>query len=130
MAQRIVLDEENIKKEFLQRNAEFAEKAVKSAKKRRIDELSQLMQIAYEDRMKGKMPEDICVEFILLRRPRLRYDSLRVVLRKTTPFNSVSWVLLAKEKPSQTQKGSTGYCLVAEVGILRYAPWRSRCALG
>lgn len=70
MAQRIVLDEDAIRKEFIRHNAELADKAVKTAKKelqakkRRIDELSQLMQIAYEDRMKGKMPEDICVEFI------------------------------------------------------------------
>lgn len=70
MAQRIVLDEEAIRKEFIRHNAELEEQAVKSAKKelqtkkKRIDELSRLMQIAYEDRMKGKIPEDICVEFI------------------------------------------------------------------
>lgn len=33
-------------------------------KKNRIDELSRLMQIAYEDRMKGKMPEELCFSFI------------------------------------------------------------------
>ena len=51
-------------------NAELADKAIKSAKKelqakrKRTEELSRLMQIAYEDRLKGKMPEDICISFI------------------------------------------------------------------
>ena len=70
MAQRVVLDEDVIRKEFERQNEELADKAIKTAKKdlqtkkKRIEELSRLMQIAYEDRMKGKMPEDICVEFI------------------------------------------------------------------
>ena len=48
----------------------LADKAIKSAKKelqakrKRTEELSRLMQIAYEDRLKGKMPEDICLNFI------------------------------------------------------------------
>ena len=70
MAQRIVLDEGAIRAEFIRHNAELADKAIKFAKKelqtkqKRSEELSRLMQIAYEDRMKGKIPEDICVEFI------------------------------------------------------------------
>ena len=46
------------------------EKSIKAAKKElqgkrnRIEELSRLMQLAYEDRLKGKMPEDICISFI------------------------------------------------------------------
>ena len=70
MAQRIVLDENAVREEFMQRNAELADNAVKSAKKelqakhKRVEELSRLMQIAYEDRLKGKMPEDICLHFI------------------------------------------------------------------
>ena len=70
MAQRIVLDEEAIREEFLRHNAELAETAIKTAKKelqtkrKRTEELSHLMQIAYEDRLKGKMPEDICLGFI------------------------------------------------------------------
>lgn len=70
MARRITLDEENIKKEFLRQKAELADKTVKTAKKelqtkhKRIEELSRLMQVAYEDRVKGKMPEDICLNFI------------------------------------------------------------------
>ena len=70
MAQRIVLDEKTIREEFMRHNAELADKAIKSAKKelqakrKRTEELSRLMQIAYEDRLKGKMPEDICIGFI------------------------------------------------------------------
>lgn len=70
MAQRIILDEENIKNEFIRHNAELADNAIKSAKKelqikhKRTEELSRLMQLAYEDRLKRKMPEDICLTFI------------------------------------------------------------------
>ena len=70
MAQRIVLDEKAIREEFIRHNAELADKALKSAKKelqvkrKRTEELSRLMQLAYEDRLKGKMPEDICIGFI------------------------------------------------------------------
>ena len=68
MAQRIVLDEKSIREEYIKHNAELADKVVKSAKKelqskrKRIDELSRLMQVAYEDRVKGIMPEDICLD--------------------------------------------------------------------
>ena len=70
MAQRIVLDEKTIREDFIRHNAELADQAIKSAKKglqikrKRKEELSRLMQIAYEDRLKGKMPEDICISFI------------------------------------------------------------------
>ena len=70
MAQRIVLDEKTIREEFIRHNAELSDKAIKSAKKelqakrKRTEELSCLMQVAYEDRGKGKMPEDICIGFI------------------------------------------------------------------
>ena len=70
MAQRIVLDEKTIREDFIRHNAELADQAIKSAKKglqikrKRKEELSRLMQLAYEDRLKGKMPEDICIGFI------------------------------------------------------------------
>ena len=70
MARRIVLDEKTIREEFIRRNAELADKAIKAVKKelqgkrKRKEELSRLMQVAYEDRVKGKMPEDICIGFI------------------------------------------------------------------
>ena len=70
MAKRIVLDEKTIREDFIHHNAELADKAVKTtkkelqAKRKRVEELSRLMQVAYEDRVKGKMPEDICIGFI------------------------------------------------------------------
>lgn len=70
MAHRIVLDEERIKEEFLRHNAELADKAIKTArrelqtKQKRLEELSRLIQVAYEDRVKGNMPEDICFGLI------------------------------------------------------------------
>jgi len=70
MAQRIVLDEKAVREDFIRHNAELADKAVKTAKRelqvkrKRIEELSRLMQVAYEDRVRGKMPEDICIGFI------------------------------------------------------------------
>ena len=70
MAQRIVLDEKAVREDFIRHNAELADQAIKSAKKglqikrKRKEELSRLMQLAYEDRLKGKMPEDICIGFI------------------------------------------------------------------
>ena len=70
MAKRIVLDEKTIREEFIRHNAELADAAIKKAKKdlqtkqKRIAELSRLMLVAYEDRVKGKMPEEICIGFI------------------------------------------------------------------
>lgn len=70
MAQRIVLDEDAIREEFLRHNAELADNAVKSAKKelqskkRRSEDLSRMIKVAYEDRVKGKIPEDICIGLI------------------------------------------------------------------
>ena len=70
MAKMIVLDEDSIREEFVRHNAELRDQSVKSVKKqlqvkrRRTEELSRLMQTAYEDRVNGKMPEDICIGFI------------------------------------------------------------------
>lgn len=70
MAQRITLDEAAIREEYLQRNAELADKAAKTARKelqikrKRIDELNRLIQLAYEDRARGKMPEEVWFGFI------------------------------------------------------------------
>ena len=70
MAQRIVLDEKAVREDFIRHNAELADQAIKStkkelqAKRKRKEELSRLMQVAYEDRVRGKMPEDICIGFI------------------------------------------------------------------
>lgn len=70
MAQRIVIDKKTIREEFIHHNAELADTTIKKtqkelqAKQKRTEELSRLMQLAYEDRLKGKMPEDICISFI------------------------------------------------------------------
>ena len=70
MAKQIVLDEKTIREEFVRRNAELADAAVKKnqkelqTKQKRVAELSRLVQVAYEDRVKGKMPEEICIGFI------------------------------------------------------------------
>ena len=65
-----MLDEKTIREEFIRRNAELADSAIKAVKKelqgkrKRKEEISRLMQVAYEDRVNGKMPEDICIGFI------------------------------------------------------------------
>ena len=69
-AKYITLDEQAVREEFMRYNAELTDSTVKSARKelrtkqKRLEELSRLMQVAYEDRVKGKMPEDICIGFI------------------------------------------------------------------
>lgn len=69
-AKYITFDEKAVREEFIRHNAETAENNMKSvkrtlnAKQKRIEELSRLTQTAYEDRVKGIMPEDVCVEFI------------------------------------------------------------------
>ena len=70
MAKYIALDEQTAREEVIKHNAELTDSAVKAAQKelkakqKRLGELSRLMQVAYEDRVKGKMPEDICISFI------------------------------------------------------------------
>ena len=70
MAQKIVLDEDEIKKEFIRQNAELADKSLKASRKslqskqKRVEELGRLIQNVYEDKVNGKMPEKTCFEFI------------------------------------------------------------------
>ncbi len=70
MAQRITFNEDVIREELVRQNTEIADKAVKLAKRellaknKRIEELNHLIQLAYEDRAKGKMPEEVCFGFI------------------------------------------------------------------
>ncbi|MCM1360180.1 MAG: recombinase family protein, partial [Corallococcus sp.] len=69
-AKYIILDEKTVREDFMRHNAELTDNAVKTAqkelktKRKRLEELSRLMQVAYEDRVKGKMPEEICLNFI------------------------------------------------------------------
>ncbi len=70
MARRIELNESEVRKEFMRRNAELVDSTLKSSKRelkskqKRLEELSHLMQEAYEDKVKGKIPENICISFI------------------------------------------------------------------
>ena len=70
MAKTVTLDEYAVREEFIRHNAELADNAIKSAKnelqakRKRTEEISRLIQVAYEDRVKGKMPEDVCIGFI------------------------------------------------------------------
>ena len=70
MAKRIVLDEKSIREEFIRHNTELADVEIKKNKKelqfkqKRAEELIRLIQTAYEDRVKGKIPEDIYIGFI------------------------------------------------------------------
>ncbi len=69
-AKSVSLDEEAIRKQFIERRAELSENADKNAKrelqtkKARAAELKKLIEMAYEDRMKGKLPEEVCIGFI------------------------------------------------------------------
>ena len=69
-AKIVAEDEEGIRKRFIRRNAMLAEqsdketaKAIKT-KRARIAALDDLMSKAYEDKLLGKMPEELCMKFI------------------------------------------------------------------
>lgn len=65
-----MLDEEEIRNDFIKHNAELADASIKKTKKdlklkqKRIEELDKLIQSIYEDKVKGKMEEDVCFGFI------------------------------------------------------------------
>lgn len=67
MAKHVAHDEQATREELIRYNDELEDKTMKSAKKelqnkrKRIEELSRMMQAAYEDKVKGKIPEDICI---------------------------------------------------------------------
>ena len=69
-AKIVTEDEDGIRQRFIERNALLAKQsdkeAVKSiqAKKARIATLDDLMSKAYEDKLLGKMPEELCMKFI------------------------------------------------------------------
>ena len=81
-AKIVAEDEEGIRQKFIERNAILTEQsnkaAVKSirAKKSRIASLDELMSKAYEDKLLGKMPEELCLKFID------RYAAEQETLRK------------------------------------------------
>ena len=81
-AKIIAEDEEEIRKRFIERNALLAKQSDKEAiksiqvKKTRITTLDDLMSKAYEDKLLGKMPEDLCMKFID------RYTAEQEILRR------------------------------------------------
>ena len=70
IARYVALDEQSARDEFIRHNAELTDSTVKSARKvlgikqKRIGELTRLIQVAYEDRVNGKMPEEFCFRVI------------------------------------------------------------------
>lgn len=69
-AKYVAFDEEAVRRKLMERSAELSENADKNAKrelqskKARTAELKKLIEMAYEDRLKGKLPEDVCLGFI------------------------------------------------------------------
>ena len=67
MAKRIVLDEKSIREEFIRHNAELADEAIKKPRKNCRQSKNATKNwhgLSDEDKVKGKIPEDICVDFI------------------------------------------------------------------
>ena len=69
-AKSVSVDEDSIRKQFMERSVELSENANRNlkrelqTKKVRAAELKKLIEMAYEDRMKGKLPEEMCIGFI------------------------------------------------------------------
>lgn len=66
----VITDEATIRRKFLEKNAKLTQEKVKTAqielkrKSKRLAELDGLIESAYEDKVKGKMPEDICIKLL------------------------------------------------------------------
>ena len=81
-AKIVAEDEEGIRQRFIERNAILTEQSNKAvlksirAKKSRIASLDDLTSKAYEDKLLGKMPEELCLKFID------RYAAEQETLRK------------------------------------------------
>ncbi len=69
-AKIVAEDEEGVRQRFIERNAKLKEQSDKEAikqiglKKARIASLDDLMSKAYEDKLLGKMPEELCMKFL------------------------------------------------------------------
>lgn len=69
-AKTVTINEANIRKQFEERNLLMREEENKSARRSlqtktaRLTEIKRLIETAYEDRVKGKLPEEICLKFI------------------------------------------------------------------
>lgn len=69
-ADTVLIDEEAVRRRFIERNARLSQDRIKTAqselkkKNKRLAELDGLVESAYADKVKGKMPEDICIRLI------------------------------------------------------------------
>lgn len=69
-AKLVVEDEERERKEFLEQKEQLTSTKLNSDKKnlkttqRRIEELDRMIRSVYEDKVNGKVPEEICVELL------------------------------------------------------------------
>lgn len=70
MARSVITDEEKARQDFLSQKAEISERKSRGDRKKlnesrnRLAELNNLMQSVYEDKVSGKIPEDICLQFL------------------------------------------------------------------
>ena len=66
----VICDEEKARSEFLKRKAKISMEQHRAETKRlniaekRLDELNRLLQSVYEDKVFGKIPEEVCAELI------------------------------------------------------------------
>lgn len=69
-AKSVIFDEEAVRRKLMERSVELSENANKNvkrelqSKKVRAAELKKLIEMAYEDRLKGKLPEGVCLGLI------------------------------------------------------------------
>ena len=69
-AKLVICDEEKARSEFLKRKAKISMEQHRAETKRlniaekRLDELNRLLQSVYEDKVFGKIPEEVCAELI------------------------------------------------------------------
>ena len=70
MASCITLNEDEVRKKYLERKTKLAEDELMhnrnelDQKRRRCDKLDQLIETAFEEKIAGNMPEDLCVKLI------------------------------------------------------------------
>ena len=69
-AKAVLTDEAAVRRKFLEKNAKFTQEKIKTAqlelkhKSKRLAELDGLIESVYEDKVRGKMPEDICIKLM------------------------------------------------------------------
>ncbi|MGN0813737.1 MAG: recombinase family protein [Candidatus Coproplasma sp.] len=69
-ADTVIADEAAVRRKFLEENARLSQERIRAVqqelkkKNKRLAELDGLIENVYEDKVKGKMPEDICIKLI------------------------------------------------------------------